>query len=266
MIDAAVSFGDLLREWRGRRRLSQLDLAVEAEISQRHLSFVESGRAKPSREMVLRLAEHLAIPLRERNALFMVAGYAPLYRQGNLDRKELEPARDAVDLILMGHQPNPALAVDRHWNSVTANNAASHLMSGVAGSLRQPPINVLRLSLHPDGLAPRIANYREWRAHVLARLSQVAENSGDTVILALIEEFKAYPVPASAAPLRPVDQAVLGGIAIPFELSIEAGTLRFLSTTTVFGTALDVSLSELTIESFFPADRETAAMMAKLGG
>ncbi len=266
MNEGAVSFGDVLREWRGRRRLSQLDLAVAAEISQRHLSFVESGRAKPSREMVLRLAEHLAIPLRERNILFMAAGYAPLYRQRKFDQSELEAARNAVELILKGHQPNPALAVDRHWNLVTANRAATHLMSGVAAPLLQPPVNVLRLSLHPDGLAARIANFREWRAHVLARLSQVVEKSGDTVILALIEELRAYPAPVGAAPPKPVDAAALGGIAIPFELSIESGPLRFLSTTTVFGTALDISLSELAIESFFPADEETSAMIAKLEG
>lgn len=263
MNEAAPSLGDLLRGWRRRRRLSQLELAVEAEVSQRHLSFLESGRARPSREMMLRLAEHLAIPLRERNALFIAAGYAPVYRERRLDDPDLAAARQAVERILNGHEPHPAVAVDRHWTLVAANAAATRLLGGVAPALMAPPVNVLRVSLHPEGLASRIGNFRQWRANVLARLSQQIEASADPALMALVEELKAYPVPAGAAPYRPTGEVGLAGIALPLELKSEIGTLRFLSTTTVFGTALDVSLSELAIESFFPADEETADLMRR---
>ncbi len=265
MINAAASFGSLLREWRQRRRLSQLDLAAEAEISQRHLSFVESGRSAPSRDMVMRLAEHLAIPLRERNALFVAAGFAPLYRERPLDCPGLAAARDAVELILRGHEPHPALAIDRHWTLVSANRAVAHLLSDVDEGLLQPPVNALRLTLHPGGLAQRIANFREWRAHVIGRLANQIENSADRVLMSLLEELKTYPVPPGSKPYRPSGQAGLGGIAIPFELSTAYGVLSFLSTTTVFGTALDITLSELAIESFFPADAFTADVMRRLG-
>ena len=265
MIDAAPSVGKLLREWRRRRRLSQLDLAAEAEVSQRHLSFVESGRSTPSRDMVLRLAEQLAIPLRERNVLLMAAGYAPVYRERALDDPGLGAARKAVELILKGHEPHPALAIDRHWTLVSANGAAARLMAGVEEALLRPPVNVLRLSLHPQGLAPRIGNFREWRAHVLGRLSRQIENSADPVLVALVEELKSYPAPPGAKPHRPSSQAALGGIAVPLELATEAGALRLLSTTTVFGTALDISLSELAVKSFFPADDETASVLRVAG-
>lgn len=254
--------GKLLRDWRKRRRLSQLEFAAEAEVSQRHLSFVESGRARPSREMVLRLAEHLDIPLRERNALLVAAGYAPLYSARTLDDEALAAARKAVETILEGHAPHPALAVDRHWNLVFANAAASALMSGVAPALLAPPLNVLRLSLHPDGLAPRIGNYREWRAHIFGRLAQQIDVSGDAALISLLEEFKSYPTPPNARPYRPSEEPA--GIAVSLELLSDAGSLHFLSTTTVFGTALDITLSELTIETFFPADVQTAAAMRAL--
>ncbi|MGF1629029.1 MAG: helix-turn-helix domain-containing protein [Kiloniellaceae bacterium] len=253
--------GELLRGWRRRRRLSQLDLALAAEVSQRHLSFVESGRAAPSREMVLRLAEPLDIPLRERNALLAAAGFAPVYRERALDDPALAAPRRAVELILTGHEPHPALAVDRHWNMIFANRAVAPLQAGADGKLLRPPVNVLRLSLHPDGLAPRIANFRAWRAHVLERLARQAEASGDPVLVDLAEELKGYPVPPGARPQRPGEDDALGGIVVPLEFRSDAGTLRFLSTTTVFGTALDIGLAELTIETFFPADAETAAAM-----
>jgi transcriptional regulator with XRE-family HTH domain len=261
MSTSGPSVGELLRGWRSRRRLSQLDLAVEAEVSQRHLSFIESGRSLPSREMLHRLAEHLRIPLRERNALLVAAGLAPVYRERAIDDADLEAARHAVDLILKGHMPHPALAIDRHWTLQSANEAALRLLDGVNEALLSPPVNVLRLSLHPDGLAARIGNFRHWRAHVLARLSQQIDNSGDAAIAALMEELKSYPVPVGAKPYRPGSQAELGGIAVPLELSYGVGVLRFISTTTIFGTALDIGLSELAIETFFPADEETAAAM-----
>jgi len=261
---ALSPFGELLRSWRGRRRLSQLDLAVAAEVSQRHLSFMESGRAAPSREMVLRLADQLEIPLRERNALLAAAGFAAVYRERPLEDSSMAPARRAVELLLTGHEPHPALAVDRHWNMVFANRAVAPLLAGADAKLLAPPVNVLRLSLHPAGLAPRIANFREWRVHILERLARQAEASGDPVLVDLSEELKSYPVPPGARPYRPGNEDSLGGVAVPLEFKTDAGTLRFIGTTTVFGTALDISLAELTIETFFPADAETAAAMRAL--
>jgi len=257
----ATPVGPLLREWRQRRRLSQLDLAAEAEISQRHLSFVESGRAAPSRDMVLHLADHLDIPLRQRNALLLAAGFAPVYRDRPTGDPGLAAARQAVDLILKGHEPHPALAIDRHWNLVSANGAVAPFLDGLAPALLQPPVNVLRLSLHPDGLAPRVENFRQWRAHILARLTKQVANTADKALSALLEELKSYPVPPGTKPYRADGEPVLGGIAIPFDLRAEQGILSFISTTTVFGTALDISLSELAIETFFPANEFTARVM-----
>src|SRR5262252_3328197 len=185
--------GNLLRKWRERRRLSQLDLACEAEISTRHLSFLETGRSLPSREMVLRLAEYLDVPLRERNALLVAAGYAPAFPERPLDDPALQSARQAVDLVLAGHEPYPALAIDRHWQLVTANAALQRLLAGAAPKLLNPPINVLRLSLHPDGLAPRIANLAEWRQHLLERLRRQIDVSADPVLSDLNPELSAYP-------------------------------------------------------------------------
>jgi len=256
--------GELLRTWRQRRRLSQLELAIEADISQRHLSFLESGRSAPSREMVLRLAERLAIPLRERNALLLAAGFAPLYRERALDAPELESARRVVELLLKGSEPYPALAVDRHWTMLLTNKPVAHLLVGVDPALLQPPVNVLRLSLHPQGLAPRIANFREWRAHILARLGQQIDSSADPVLIALLDELKAYPVPAGARASHPSGPTDFANIAVPLKLVTADGVLSFLSTITVFGTPVEVSLSELAIDSFFPADRDTAAAMQRL--
>ncbi|MDZ7842145.1 MAG: helix-turn-helix transcriptional regulator [Gammaproteobacteria bacterium] len=265
MTQAIPNAGGLLREWRQRRRLSQLGLAAEAEISQRHLSFVESGRSTPSRDMVLRLAEHLTIPLRARNAILVAAGFAPVYRERALDDPGLEAARHAIDVILTGHEPHPALAMDRHWTLVTANRSVAPLLAGIDEALLQPPANVLRLSLHPGGLAPRIRNFREWRAHVLGRVAQQIDNSADPVLMELLEELKSYPVPPGSKPYQPGEQAALGGIAVPIELATDDGTLSFVSTTTVFGTAVDISLSELAIETFFPTNAHTAEMMRRLG-
>lgn len=260
----APAVGALLRGWRQRRRLSQLDLSLAAEVSQRHLSFVESGRAAPGRDLVLRLADQLEVPLRERNALLVAAGFAPAYPARALDDPALAAGRRAVELILTGHEPHPALAVDRHWNLVFANRAVAPLLAGAGVALLAPPVNVLRLSLHPAGLAPRIANFREWRAHILERLARQVDTSADAGLIDLLEELKGYPVPPGAQPHRPAAEDALGGVAVPLVLVSQAGTLRFLSTTTVFGTALDISLAELTIETFFPADSETAESMRAL--
>lgn len=252
-----------MRDWRQRRRLSQLALAVDTEISQRHLSFLESGRAQPSRDMVLRLTEQLSVPLRERNVILAAAGFAPIYRERPLDAPELSAARAAVERILHGHEPHPALAVDRLWTLLSANKAVGVLLAGVAGHLLAGEINVLRLSMHPEGLAPRIVNFREWRAHVLARLAHEIEISADVRLAALLDELKSYPVPPHALSTSG-NAAATGGIAIPLILSTDEGRLSFISTTTVFGTAVDVTLSEVTIETFFPADDETAKAMTKL--
>ncbi|HEX7831766.1 MAG TPA: helix-turn-helix transcriptional regulator [Thermoanaerobaculia bacterium] len=245
--------GPLLREWRQRRRLSQLDLANDAEVSARHLSFVETGRSQPSRDMVLHLAERLDIPLRERNQLLIAAGYAPLFPQRALDDPALDSARKAIDLVLAGHEPYPAIAIDRHWSLVAANRAIASFLVAEDATLLEPPINVLRLSLHPKGLAPRIANLAEWRAHLLDRLRRQVDVSGDATLLALLDELRAYPAPATFTQRRD-----LGGVAIPLEFITPHGVLSFISTTTIFGTPIDVTLSELAIEAFYPANAETA--------
>src|SRR5438128_3964732 len=229
---APRAFGDYLRHWRQHRRLSQLDLAQEADISTRHLSFVETGRSAPSREMVLRLAERLDVPLRERNALLVAAGYAPMYRERPLDDPALAPARQAVEALLKSHEPHPALAVDRHWNLVAANRMVPHLMQGADPSLLQAPVNVLRLSLHPRGLAPKIANLVQWRAHIFERLRHQVQATGDGALAAMLQELQAYPVPAGG------DERVEGellGVLMPFRFRTPGGTLNFISTTTIFG-------------------------------
>jgi transcriptional regulator with XRE-family HTH domain len=243
--------GTLLRDWRQRRRLSQLDLAGEADVSTRHLSYVETGRALPSREMVLRLANRLDVPLRDRNRLLVAAGYAPMYGERSLDDPAMVAARQAVELVLRGHEPYPALAVDRHWNLVSYNRAVPALMAGADPELLEPPLNVLRLSLHPRGLAPRIANLGAWRAHLLERLQQQVASSGDAMLAALADELRGYPGPAQEA--HPEQNVV-----VPLVLETPVGMLSFISTTTVFGTPIDVTLSELALETFFPADAATA--------
>jgi transcriptional regulator with XRE-family HTH domain len=253
--------GDLLREWRQRRRLSQLELASEASVSARHLSFLETGRSLPSREMLLLLARRLEVPLRERNTLLVAAGFAPIFRERSLDDPALAPAREAVRRVLEGHEPSPALAVDRHWRLVAANRAVAPLLEGLAPALLQPPLNVLRLSLHPEGLAPRILNLSQWREHLLTRLRHQVEASADLTLASLLQELEALPVPASEAP---VAHAEMGGFVVPLRLRVGEHTLTFLSTTTLFGTPMDVTLAELAIESFFPADAGTAAVLADL--
>ena len=256
-------FGAHLRHWRTHRRLSQLDLAQEAEVSTRHLSYVETGRAAPSREMVLRLAERLDVPLRERNALLVAAGFAPMYRQRSLDDPAMASARRAIDLVLKGHEPFPALAVDRHWNLVAHNALVPLLMEGCSAELLKPPINVLRLSLHPDGVAPRIANLAQWRTHLLERLQQQIAATGDTVLQALHDELEGYPPPAVSHDAPLLDTA-LSAVAVPFQVVMPSGVLSFISTITIFGTPVDVTLQELAVESFFPADEQTAAALTAL--
>lgn len=254
-----TTIGPLLKEWRQRRHLSQLDLALDAGVSQRHLSFVESGRARPSREMVLRLAERLGVPLRARNALLVAAGHAPEYAERGIDDPALAPAMEAVRMILSGHDPWPALAVDRHWNLLAGNRMAMRLMDGVDPSLLGPPVNVLRASLHPGGLAPRIANLRAWKTHVMDRLKRDADASADPGLGALLAEIARYPGGSDAPP--DAAERERGLIATPLRLRVPGGEFAFISTTTVFGTATDVTLAEITLETFFPADGETAAAL-----
>lgn len=256
--------GQLIRDWRQRRRLSQLDLACEASISTRHLSFLETGRSRPSREMLLHLAEQLDIPLRERNYLLTAGGYAPVFPERSMADPAMAAARRAVDLVLAGHEPYPALALDRHWHMLGANRAVAPLLQEVDPALLEPPVNVLRLSLHPDGLAPRIANLHEWRAHLLSRLHGQIQASGDPFLASLFDELRDLPMPAVEGATGA--QEDLAGVAVPFRLRTEAGVLSFLSTTTVFGTPVDITLSELAVESFFPADSFTAETMAALVG
>jgi transcriptional regulator with XRE-family HTH domain len=256
--------GDHLREWRQRRHLSQLDLAGDAEISARHLSFVETGRAAPSRDMVLRLAERLDVPLRERNVLLVAAGFAPAFPQRALDDPALKSARRAIDLVLKAHEPNPALAVDRHWNLVSANRMVLPLLEGIAPRLLGQPFNVLRLSFHPEALAPRTVNLGDWCAHLLERLHRQCETTADPELIKLYHELKAYPIPARSGPLT------ADSVAIPFKMRLNDDVLSFISTTMIFGTPVDITLSEIAVETFFPADDFTAerlrAMMAKLDG
>lgn len=259
-MNTAQPVGHLLREWRQRRRLSQLDFATEAEISSKHLSFLETGRSQPSREMLLRLAEMLDVPLRERNTMLIAAGFAPMFSERTLNDPELEAARAAVDLVLKGHEPYPALAVDRHWTMLAHNSAVGALLGEVSAELLKPPVNVLRISLHPDGLAPRIVNLAQWREHLFARLRRQIDVSADPVLIALLDELMAYPAPASAR-----EAGNGSSVAIPFQIARDGVVLSFISTTTVFGTPVDITLSELALESFFPADPATAAILRGFG-
>jgi transcriptional regulator with XRE-family HTH domain len=257
--------GDLLREWRERRRLSQLALALDAEVSTRHLSFLETGKARPSREMVMRLTERLEVPLRERNAMLLAAGFAPAYPERDLDDPALGAARAAIDRVLAGHEPYPALAIDRHWTLVVANRVVPALLTGVAPALLEPPINVLRLSLHPDGLAAQIANLPEWRAHLLARLSRQVELTADPQLSDLLQELSGYAWDRGRRNSdQPVSDHNLASVAVPLRLHTEHGTLSLISTTMVFGTPVDATLSELAIEAFFPADAMTADLLQRL--
>ncbi len=248
--------GPLLRDWRQRRRLSQMELALDAGVSTRHLSFVETGRSRPSPEMVLHLAERLDVPLRERNELLLAAGYAPHYSARSLDDPDLSHIRDALGRLLDGHEPFPAIAVDRHWNLVASNGALGPLLEGVASELLVPPVNTLRLAVHPRGVAPRILNLGEYRGHLLARLEREIKLTGDPVMEDLYEELVAYPGPE---PPEPPDA---GAITVPLCLATpDGGELTFFSTITTFGTAADVTVSELSVEAFFPASPETASRL-----
>jgi transcriptional regulator with XRE-family HTH domain len=250
--------GQLLRDWRERRRLSQLELSIQAEISTRHLSFVETGRSRPTPEMILKLTEHLEVPLRERNQLLLAGGYAPAYPQHGLDAPELASVRDALRMVLAGHEPFPALVINRYWELLDANAAVPVIIAGCAEHLLAPPVNVLRLSLHPDGMAPRIVNLAQWRAHLLEQVRRRAEQTGDDRLGELYEEVAGYPGGSDAS--MPSSNVVL-----PLRLRHEtAGELSLFSISATVETAADVTVDELAIESFYPADLETTQRLRAL--
>ncbi len=251
-----VTFGDRLRSWRTRRRLSQLQLSNDAGVSARHLSFLETGKARPSRELVLHLAEHLDVPLRERNTLLVAAGFAPMFRETPLEEAPMSPVREALDKLLRAHEPYPAVVVDRMWNVVTANHSTMQLISAVSPKLLEPPVNVMRLSLHPEGMAPHVINYDEYRAHLLTRLARQVHVTGDPALSALYDEVRGYAGGSHEhSGSEPID------VVLPLRLRSPYGELALFSTIAVFGTPVDITLDELAIESFFPADEHTSSVL-----
>ncbi|HEY4535500.1 MAG TPA: helix-turn-helix transcriptional regulator [Enteractinococcus sp.] len=250
-LDHVEDVGGLLRTWRQRRRLTQLELAHASQVSTRHLSFVETGRARATPEMLLHLAEHLEIPLRERNRLLLAGGYAPAYPEHQLTGVPMAVISDAINRIIDAHDPYPAVVVDRRWDLVASNTAAELLLEEVAEHLLEPPINVMRASLHPEGMAPRIVNLPQWRGYLLAQLHRQAQSTGDLELTALLEELEAMPGEAEV----PADSAQL---VVPLQCLVRGRELSLFSMTTVFGMPLEVTISELAIETFYPADSQTA--------
>lgn len=259
---APTPIGELLRSWRRRRNLSQLQLALNADVSARHLSFLETGRSNPSREMVMRLSDELQVPLRERNALLVAAGYAPVYPERALDAPEMAPVRQALDRFLRAHEPYPALVIDRYHNLVAANDALDLLLHGVAPALLEPPANGLRVALHPLGMAPRTLNLPEWSAHLLQRVRRETEATGDPQLAQLYDELASYPGVETTPPYGALEPL---GILTPLRLRDVDGTtaLSFFSTLSTFGTAADITLSELAIEAFYPANAHTAMRLMR---
>ncbi|HYO82346.1 MAG TPA: helix-turn-helix transcriptional regulator [Bryobacteraceae bacterium] len=258
----AASLGSMLREWRTRRRMSQLDVASEANVSARHVSFIETGRSLPSPEMIVRLAEALDVPLQETNALLTAGGFAHKYSQHELGDEDLATISHAIQSVLTGHEPYPALAVDRYWNMQMANRAVTPLLAGVAPGLLAHPVNVLRLTLHPEGMAPRIANLAEWRNHLLSRLRQQVERTWDPVLRNLLDELVSLPAP----PEGRADHSDPPRMVVPLSLRVGSGIVDLISTTMVFGTALDASLAELAIEAFYPANESSSRMLHDILG
>ncbi|MFC7900384.1 helix-turn-helix domain-containing protein [Streptomyces griseoincarnatus] len=258
----APPVGVLLRRWRERRRRSQLDVALAAELSTRHLSCVETGRARPSRDLVRRLCDELDVPLRERNPIYLAAGFAPVHRERPFD--DLGAARAAVETVLTGHEPNPALAVNVRWELLAANRAMGLFLGDVRRGPSDPPFNVLKATLGPDGMAGRVLNLAQWRAHVLRRVRRQLERTADAGLAELLAELESYPVPDGADEPGPGGEAQ--DLVVPLRLASEYGELAFLYTTTVFGSPRDVTLDEIAIETFFPADGRTAELMRGLAG
>ncbi|MFI5961955.1 helix-turn-helix domain-containing protein [Streptomyces asoensis] len=262
--------GPLLRAWRERRRMSQLDLALRADSSARHISFVETGRSRPSEEMVLRLAEHLDVPVRERNALLLAAGHAPRYPQTPLDDPALDALRDGLERLLRGYEPYPALVMDARYDVVAANRGIAMLLDGVPGPLLEPPLNAMRLTLHPRGLAPRIHNLREWRGHLLAQMERQIALYRSAPLRELYEEVAAYPVPQDRPGTgdHPADAAAdpVPYFALPMRIEHEGRVLSFISSVSTFNTPMDVTVAELAVETFLPADPATVKYLRTLAG
>ncbi|MGW9449041.1 helix-turn-helix domain-containing protein [Streptomyces sp. NPDC055632] len=257
--------GPLLRGWRERRRLSQLELALRAGSSARHVSFVETGRSRPSEEMVLRLAEHLEVPVRERNALLLAAGYAPRYAETPLDAPRLEALREGVERLLRGYEPYPALVVDGSYTVVAANRGVGLLLDGLPEHLLAPPLNTMRIALHPEGLAPRIRNLREWRGHLLSQMERQIALARSDSLRELYEEVAAYPPPpgAGSGPEEPETEPY-PYFALPLRIEHGGRVLSFVSSISTFNTPMDVTVAELAIETLIPADPETAAYLRSL--
>lgn len=255
MAETGRSIGTLLREWRQLRRISQLELAYDAGTSARHISFLETGRALPSRDMIFRLAKQLKVPVREWNSLLLAAGFAPEHKIRSLDEPALAPAKRAIEQFLKSHEPYPAMALDRHWNVVASNPGGEAMLSWASSSLLQPPVNIFRVAYHPDGLSGRILNLESVKAGSLARLRQQIRATADPTLKALLEELNGYPPQITNIREATITDSVLARI----RFQAESGVLSFFSATTVFGTPMDITLSEIAIESYFPADEQTAA-------
>jgi transcriptional regulator with XRE-family HTH domain len=260
--DSRPPVGELLRSWRQRRSLSQLELALNADVSSRHVSFLETGRARPSREMVLHLAEHLEVPLRDRNSLLLAAGFAPQYGERPLETPEMAPVREALERFLRAHEPYPAVVIDRHYNLLSGNDAVGVLTHGVDPDLLEPPANTLRVTLHPRGMAPRIVNLAEWSGHLLHRLRRQAAVTGDPELERLHDELSGYPGVNAEAPEE------IGGAEIVLPLRLRDGDdeLTFFGTVSTFGTPVDITLAELSIEAFYPANARTATRLMRDAG
>jgi transcriptional regulator with XRE-family HTH domain len=260
MADQSVPFGVLLRRWRATRRMSQMELALAASSSTRHVSFLETGRSRPSKDMVLRLCEELGLSFRDRNVLLLAAGFAPSFAQRSLE--QMDAAKSAMERILRVHMPYPAFALDHHWNVVLSNGALPQLYEGCSPQLLSKPVNAIRLILHPDGMGPRIVNYLEWRAHTTTVLREQIETRADPLTQALLAEVMSYPAPKGAVALASNDGAER--YVTPLRIRTRLGTVSFLNTTTVFGAPADITLSELALEVLFPADDATAAIVSRM--
>ncbi|MFI5981840.1 helix-turn-helix domain-containing protein [Streptomyces sp. NPDC051555] len=262
-----TSVGPLLRSWRERRGISQLELAGRADSSARHISFVETGRSRPSEEMVVRLAERLDVPVRERNALLLAAGYAPRYPHTPLDAPQMAALREGLDRILAAYEPYPALVVDGTYTVVAANRGIAVLLDGLPEHLLAPPLNAMRITLHPQGLAPRIQNLVEWRGHLLAQMERQVALARSEPLRALYEEVAAYPVAGHSDPMDPGDPAdpAAAPFALPLRIVHEGQPLSFVSTIATFNTPMDVTVAELAIETLLPADPATAKYLRSLG-
>ena len=248
--------GTLIRWWRERRNLTQLELSGLSEVSTRHLSYVETGRARPSSRLILQLCEHLGVPLRRRNDILLAAGFAPAYAEHRLADAPLAAVNSALTLILAAHEPLPALAVDGHWEMIAATSSIGALTAECSPTLLEPPVNVLRLSLHPDGMAPNIVNLSQWRAHLFSRLESQVLASSDPVLADLLTELRGYPGGEDHDGVNSASQ-----VLIPLRYRMGDTELSLLSTTTVFGTPTEITVSELAIEAFYPADAATAAAL-----